>query len=145
MYKCIHLYNYIITITLWWAKKVAYSVATSFVLQVWSTDFIWNLLEMQTLQHHPSPELLYQNLLTRCCSLAQLCLTVTPWMAAHQAFLSFRVSQSLLNSCALSWWHHPVISSLLPPSPPAFNLFPASGSFPVSQPFASGSQSICIL
>ena len=31
---------------------------------------------------------------------------------------------------------------LLPPYPPAFNLFPASGSFPMSQLFASGGQSI---
>ena len=31
---------------------------------------------------------------------------------------------------------------LLPPYPPAFNLFPASGSFPMSQLFASDGQSI---
>ena len=31
---------------------------------------------------------------------------------------------------------------LLFPSPPAFNLFPASGSFPMSQYFTSGGQSI---
>ena len=29
--------------------------------------------------------------------LTRVCLFVTPWMAAHQASLSFRVSQSLLN------------------------------------------------
>ena len=27
-----------------------------------------------------------------CCSIAQLCLTVTPWTAAHQASLSFTIS-----------------------------------------------------
>ena len=32
-----------------------------------------------------------------CCSFAKLCLTVTPWIAARQASLSFTVSQSLLK------------------------------------------------
>jgi len=45
------------------------------------------------------------------------------------------------NSCPLSLWCHPTISS---PSPPAFRRrsFPASGSFLMSQFFASGGQSI---
>ena len=44
------------------------------------------------------------------------------------------------NSCPLNWWCHPSISS----SVHFFFLqsFPASGSFPMSQFFASGSQSI---
>ena len=46
------------------------------------------------------------------------------------------------NSCPLSWWCHPSISSLIAPSPPALKSFPASGSFPVSQIFISGGQSI---
>ena len=46
------------------------------------------------------------------------------------------------NSCPLSQWCHPTISSLLSPSPPAFNLFPTSGSFLMSQFFASSGQSI---
>ena len=45
------------------------------------------------------------------------------------------------NSCPLSWWCHPS-HPLLSPSSPAFNFFPASRSFPVSQFFASGGQSI---
>ena len=45
------------------------------------------------------------------------------------------------NSCPLSWWCHPTISSWVttfscPQS------FPASGSFPMSQLFASGGQNI---
>ena len=45
------------------------------------------------------------------------------------------------NSCPLSRWCHPTI---LPSAIPFFCLqsFPASGSFPVSQLFASGGQSI---
>ena len=47
------------------------------------------------------------------------------------------------NSCPLSQWCHPTISSSLVPSPPAFlQSFPASGSFPMSQLFTSGGQSI---
>ena len=45
------------------------------------------------------------------------------------------------NSSSLSWWCHPTIcSSIIPFS--CFQSFPASGSFPLSQLFASGSQSI---
>ena len=32
-----------------------------------------------------------------CCSVSQLCLTLTPWTAACQASLSFTISQSLLK------------------------------------------------
>ena len=45
------------------------------------------------------------------------------------------------NSCPLSWWCHPAISSSVVPFP-CLQSFPASGSFPVSQLFASGGQSI---
>ena len=47
---------------------------------------------------------------------------VTPWTAAHWASLSFTISQSLLNSCPLSQWCHPTISSSAIPSPFTFNL-----------------------
>ena len=45
------------------------------------------------------------------------------------------------NSCPLSWWCHPTISSSVVPFS-CLQSFLASGSFPVSQLFASGSQSI---
>ena len=38
-------------------------------------------------------------------------LFVTPWTAAHQAFLSLTISWSLPKLCALHWWCHPIISS----------------------------------
>ena len=45
------------------------------------------------------------------------------------------------NSCPLSWWCHPTISSSVTPffCPQSFT---ESGSFPMSQLFASGGQSI---
>ena len=46
------------------------------------------------------------------------------------------------NSCPLSWWYHPTISSSIVPFSSHLQSFPASGSFPVSQFFASGGQSI---
>ena len=46
------------------------------------------------------------------------------------------------NSCPLSRWCHPTISSSVSSSPYCSQSFPASGSFPRSQFFASGGQSI---
>ena len=46
------------------------------------------------------------------------------------------------NSCALNWWYHPTISSSVVPFSTCLQSFPASESFPVSQLFASGGQSI---
>ena len=46
------------------------------------------------------------------------------------------------NSCTLSWWWHPTISSSVIPFSSCPQYLPASGSFPMSQLFASGGQSI---
>ena len=46
------------------------------------------------------------------------------------------------NSCPLNRWCHPTISSPVVPFSSCLQSFPASGSFPVSQLFASGGQSI---
>ena len=47
-----------------------------------------------------------------------------------------------LNSCPLSWWCHPTISSSVIAFSSQLRSFPTSGSFPMSQLFASGGQSI---
>ena len=46
------------------------------------------------------------------------------------------------NSCPLSQWCHPTISSSVVPFSSCFQSFPASGSFLMSQFFSSGGQSI---
>ena len=46
------------------------------------------------------------------------------------------------NSCPSSQWCHPAISFSVVPSSSHLQSFPASGSFPMSQFFASGGQSI---
>ena len=45
------------------------------------------------------------------------------------------------NSCPLSQWCHPAISSSVIPFSSRLQSFPASGSFPISQLFVSGGQS----
>ena len=65
-------------------------------------------------------------------------LFVNPWIAAHQASLSITNSWSLLKMM----WCHPTISSSVIPFSSCLQSFPSSGSFPVSQFFASGGQSI---
>ena len=46
------------------------------------------------------------------------------------------------NSCPSSWWCHPTISSSVIPFSSCPQSLPASGSFPMSQLFTSGGQSI---
>ena len=46
------------------------------------------------------------------------------------------------NSCPLSQWCHPIISSFAVPFFSHFQSFPASGSFPMNQFFTSAGQSI---
>ena len=65
----------------------------------------------------------------------------TPWTAAHQLPCPSPTSGDYLNSCPLSWWCHPTISSSVVPFSFRLQSFPASGSFPISQLFASGGQS----
>ena len=62
-----------------------------------------------------------------------------PWTAACQASLSFTICWGLLK---LSWWCYLIISSSVTPFSFCLQSFPASGSFPMSQLFASGNQSI---
>ena len=75
-------------------------------------------------------------------SLSRVQLFATPWTAACQAPLSFTISWSLLKLMSIESvipsnhliLCHPLL--LLP------SIFPRSGSFPMSQLFASGGQSI---
>ena len=75
-------------------------------------------------------------------SLVQL--FATPWTAACQAFLSTTNSQPRVcsNSYPSSRWCHTTISSSVVPISSYLQSFPASGSFPMSQFFESGGQSI---
>ena len=52
------------------------------------------------------------------------------------------ISRFYPNSCPLSWWCHPTISSSVVPFSSCLQSFPASGSFQMSQLFTSCGQSI---
>ena len=75
-------------------------------------------------------------------SLSHVQLFATPWTVAHQASLSITSTGACSNSCPSCQWCHPNISSSVIPFSSCLQSFPASGSFPRSQFFASDSQSI---
>ena len=72
-----------------------------------------------------------------CCSVAQshlLCDIDTmcaSWHHRRQASLSFTISRACSNSCPLTQWCHPTISSFVIPLFPCPQSFPALGSFPI--------------
>ena len=73
--------------------------------------------------------------------LSRVRLFATPWTAARQASPTPRVHP---NPCPSSRWCQPTISSSAVPFSSCPQSFPASGSFPRSQLFASGGQSFNI-
>ena len=73
----------------------------------------------------------------------QSCLTLyEPVDCSMPGFPVHHQLPELTQTCPLSWRCHPTISSSVVPFSPCLQSFPASGSFPVSQFFASGGQSI---
>ena len=75
-------------------------------------------------------------------SLSPVRLFVTPWTAAARLPCPSPTPRVYSNSCPLSRWCHPTISSSVVPFSSFPQTFPASGSFQMSQFFTSGSQSI---
>ena len=80
-------------------------------------------------------------LLLFCCSLMSN--SLQPHGLQHARLPCPSLSPGVcLNSCPLSQWYHPTISCSVVPFSSCPQSFPASGSFPVSQLFVLGSQSI---
>ena len=78
-----------------------------------------------------------------CCSAPQSCPTLQPHGLQHARLpCPWPYPGACSNSCPSSWWCHPTISSSVIPFSSCLPSFPASGSFPMSQFFASGGQSI---
>ena len=76
-------------------------------------------------------------------SVTQSCPTrCNPWTTARQVSLSITTPRASSNSCPSSRWCHPTISSSVITFSFCLQSFPASGSFTMSQFFASGGQSI---
>ena len=102
------------------------------MLHLWDSSIsssVWLCMNIQTFCH--------------CCSIAKLCPSLwDPMDLQHARLLCLSPSSGACsNSCLLSWWCHPTISSSVLFSS-CLQSFPASGSFPRSQFFASGGQSI---
>ena len=77
-----------------------------------------------------------------CCSVIQSCPTLRPHGLQHAMFPCLSSPGACSNSCRLSQWHHPTISSSVVPFSSCLQSFPASGSFLMGWLFASGGQSI---
>ena len=80
-----------------------------------------------------------------CCSCSvakSRPLFVISWTMACQASQCFMLSGLCSHSCLLSWWCYLTLSFSGTPFSLCFPSFPASGSFPVSQLFSPGAQSI---
>ena len=75
-------------------------------------------------------------------SLSCVRLFATPWTAAHQASLSFTISQSLLKLMSTESVMPSNHFILCHPFSSGLQSFPASGSYPTSRFFASGGQNI---
>ena len=81
--------------------------------------------------------------LSTCCYVAQSCIILcNPMQLQHAKFPCPSPSPGVCsNSCPLSRWCHPTISSSVVPFSSCLQSFPASGSFPTIQPFTSVGQS----
>ena len=75
-------------------------------------------------------------------SLSYVQLFVISWTAACRLLCPSPTPGACSNSCPLSRWCHPTISSSVISFSSCFQPFPASGSFSMSQFFTSGGQSI---
>ena len=76
------------------------------------------------------------------CSVTHSCLTLCTPMDCGTPGFPVHSPGACSNSCLLSQWCHPTISSSVVPLSSYLQSFPASGSFPISQLLASGGQSI---
>ena len=78
-----------------------------------------------------------------CCSVAVVSDSLRPRGLQHNRLPCPSPSpRACSNSCPLSHWCHPTISSSVVPFSSGLQPFPASGSFLMTQLFASGGQSI---
>ena len=77
-----------------------------------------------------------------CCSVTKSCPTLQFHPLPHTRLSWPLFPRVCSNSCPFSQWCHPTISSSVVPFSSCLQSFPASGSFPMSQFFAPGGQSI---
>ena len=99
-----------------------------------SSAYLWLVLSSVCIPHKN---------ITWCCSVDNHVLHfVVPWTSACHLPYPSPSPRVCTSSCPLNRWYHPTISSSVSLFSFCCQSFLASGSFPVSQLFASGSQSI---
>ena len=86
----------------------------------------------------------FEQLNNSCCCSSLTCVQLieTTWTIARRVPCPSLFPGVCSNSCPLSWWCYPTISSSVIPFSSCLQSFPASRSFPMSQFFTSGGQSI---
>ena len=86
---------------------------------------------------------MFTSLWNSCCSVAKLCLILQAYGLQHARLSYPSLSPRICsNSCPLCQWCHPTISPSIALFSSCLQSFPAPGSFPMSQLFPSGGQSI---
>ena len=112
-------------------------------LAVYSGFFGWKAADCRDLSHHRQPlhYLLWFSSVQFSCSVVSDSLWPHGLQHARLPCPS-PTPRVYLNSCPLSWWYSPTISSSVVPFASCPQCFPASGSFLMSQFFTSGGQSI---
>jgi len=114
-------------------RCVPYTLATVILIFwafVFAVPFDWN----------PFP---HSKSLYYCCSVTQSCLTLQPHGLQHAGPPCPSLFPKVCSdSCPLSKWCHPTISSSVAPFSSCPQFFPALGSFPMSWLFVSDDQSI---
>ena len=118
-------------------------IVWDFVVYVRVLNILWVMLWADWLYYwyydyyHLSPKML----ICCCCSVAKSCLTLSDPMDSNMpGFPVFHSLSVCSNSCPLSQWCHPTISSSVISFSSCPQSFPASGSFPIGQLFALGGQ-----
>ena len=80
-----------------------------------------------------------------CCSVAKSCLTLgDPTYCSMLGFCVLHYLPKFAQTCPLSQWCHPTISSFATPFSSCPQSFPGSGYFPMGWLFQSGSHSIVL-
>ena len=96
---------------------------------------------MRALRDHQGGALMNSTLLLFSCSVVSI--SLRPCGQQHIRLLCPSPSPRVCsNSCPLSQWCHPTISSSAVPFFSCLQSFPAAGSFPMNRLFTSGGQSI---
>ena len=93
--------------------------------------------------HLPAPHFLKYNLLLLSCSVMSDSLRPR-WLQHSRLPCPSLSPRACSNLCPLNQWCHPTISASVVPFSSGSQSFSASGSFPMSQFFTSGDQSITV-